>query len=134
MLRIVSFVVALSMVSTPALARVLIMKCGPGEALFKYESSFFGLSDAKIFEFKNGLWRPYCDSIAEFARERGLSKTGYTSVDLFVDGKSANCQARHREYQNKPFGITLNFEVLRRTTYFTNGGSTTYRCTKVTPQ
>lgn len=137
--RIVSFVIAFSIVSTPALAEVLIMKCGPGKSLYKYESSFLGLSDAKILELHNGVWRRYCNSIAEHSQDFLLSQAGYKSLDLLVDGKSANCQARHAKTKNKPFGYILDFEVMRRTHYYTSSytgrrESTTWTCTKVTPQ
>ena len=101
--RIVSFVIAFSIVSTPALAEVLIMKCGPGKSLYKYESSFLGLSDAKILELHNGVWRRYCNSIAEHSQDFLLSQAGYKSLDLLVDGKSATFQARHAKTKNKPF-------------------------------
>ena len=78
MLRIVSFVIALSMVTTPALAEEIIMKCpkyiGGGHYIYKYSNPPIG--SREVYYREDGGWRKYrMDGIEHGKREvkdRGL--------------------------------------------------------------
>ena len=67
MLRIVSFVIALSMVTTPALAEELFMNCTTGflkglgskGILYKYSNPWIGAAD--IYTRYDGEWVEWCD-------------------------------------------------------------------------
>ena len=73
MLRIVSFVLALSMVSTPALAEEIIMKCprlfDSNYNFFKYSNPLIG--SREVYYRENGGWKKLCKDGDRDVKDRG---------------------------------------------------------------
>ena len=121
MLRIVSFVIALSMVTTPALAETLIIKCpwvptdstGP---VYKYESSFFGLGAGKFSRFYKGTWRPFCGDKAMTNEDFAFRPGELKDLILEVNGKTAKCTKvlQKSDGSIKRYGHYVSFDVFQR--------------------
>ena len=97
MFRIVSFVIALSVVSAPALAEEIIMKCENG-GIYKYSSSF--IWGAKVEERNGGRWLEWC-------RANSSDENAY----LEVADQGAACNKRPNKNVFRPYieNATLDF-------------------------
>ena len=109
MVRIVSFVLALSVVSTPAVAEEIKMSChtsidkslGLGPTVFKYTNPFFG--SRKITVRYKGKWVRWCSP------EAGYDKDWEYSVK--VTDRYGVCRTKAGKYRHVTH---LDFEAVRR--------------------
>ena len=120
MLRIVSFVLALSMVTAPALAGTITMKCQYNQ-FFRYIDPWIGAS--KIEERKDGQWIEWCNPNVR-------TETRYDNRQTIGD-KSGRCDFWVNVLYKYPteYTSTIDFVTLRYDT-----GLATKSCEIVNPR